>query len=177
MEQGMHPLIEVVAYDPRWPEAFTWAREELAAAWGPNVVVIHHIGSTSIAGLYAKPVIDILAVVGDLLALDQQSGRMEQLGYQVMGEFGILGRRYFRRDDAEGKRTHQVHAFANDSPHVKRHLAFRDFLRAHTAVAHEYAALKRALAATHPHDMEAYMDGKDRFIKEVERRALEWANR
>jgi len=172
----MHPIIEVVAYDPRWPEAFERAREELAAAWGANVMAIHHIGSTSIVGMYAKPVIDVLAVVDDQAILDDQARQIERLGYQVMGEFGIAGRRYFRRDNATGKRTHQVHAFAKGSSHVKRHLAFRDFLRADAAVAAEYGALKQALAAAHPHDMEAYMDRKDVFIKEVERRALEWAN-
>ena len=172
----MHSLIEVVDYDPLWPEAFERAREELAVAWVANVGAIHHIGSTSIVGMYAKPVIDMLAVADNLLALDQQADQMERLGYQVMGEFGIAGRRYFRRDDATGKRTHQVHAFAKGSPHIQRHLVFRDYLRVYAAVAEEYGALKRALAAAHPHDMEAYMDGKDGFIKEVERRALEWAN-
>jgi hypothetical protein len=99
---------------------------------------------------------------------------MERLGYEVMGEFGIEGRRYFRRDDPTGRRTHQIHAFAEGSPHVRRHLAFRDFMRAHPGLAGQYGELKRSLAAAHPHDMDAYMDGKDGFIKEMEARALEW---
>ena len=169
-----HPRVVVVPYDPLWPEAFEQARDEAVLALGSNLLAIHHIGSTSIPGIHAKPVIDMLAVVADLAAVDERNPAMERLGYQPMGEFGIEGRRYFRRDDAGGRRTHQVHAFADGSPHVGRHLAFRDFLRAHPAVAGQYGTLKQALAAAHPFDIEAYMDGKDGFIKEVERRALAW---
>jgi len=141
---------------------------------GTNLLAIHHIGSTSIPEIHAKPVIDILAVVADLAVVDQQTTAMEGLGYERMGEFGIEGRRYFRRDNSAGQRTHQLHTFERDSPHVRRHLAFRDFLRAHPMFAEQYGALKRKLAQAHPHDMEAYMDGKDGFIEQMEARALEW---
>jgi GrpB-like predicted nucleotidyltransferase (UPF0157 family) len=99
---------------------------------------------------------------------------MQSLGYESLGEFGIPGRRYFRRDNAAGERTHQVHAFQGGSPQIPRHVAFRDFLRAHAEVAQQYSDLKRRLAAAHPTDIEAYMDGKDGFIKEMETRALAW---
>jgi GrpB-like predicted nucleotidyltransferase (UPF0157 family) len=102
---------------------------------------------------------------------------MPAIGYEVMGEFGIAGRRYYRRDDAAGERTHQVHAFQSGSPHVERHLAFRDYLRAHREPARQYAELKRQLAHRFPHDIEAYMDGKDAFIKATEVQALAWAAR
>ena len=149
----------MLPYDPRWPEAYERAAAEVVAVLGQNLYAIHHIGSTSIPGIHAKPVIDILAVVGELDALDRRSAPMRALGYEVMGAFGIEGRRYFRRDDANGKRTHQVHAFAHKSPHVLRHLAFRDYLCVHTDIAEAYSELKQRLAATHPHDMEAYMAG------------------
>ena len=166
--------ISVLPYDPRWPHEFERSSAEAANALGASILAIHHIGSTSIPGIYAKPVIDMLAVVSDFSEIDQHPDRMERLGYEVMGEFGILGRRYFRRDDSTGRRTHQIHAFAGGSPHVRRHLAFRDFMRAHPHFAQAYSDLKRQLASAHPYDMEAYMDGKDAFIKEMQRRALEW---
>lgn len=166
--------IEVVPYDPRWPREFDRAAREIMTALGPALLALHHIGSTSVPGLHAKPIIDMLAVVTDLPALDERITEVERLGYQAMGEFGIEGRRYFRRDDSAGRRTHHVHAFAQGSPHVTRHLAFRDFLRSHAAVANQYGELKVKLADAHPHDIEAYMDGKDGFIKETERRAVEW---
>jgi GrpB-like predicted nucleotidyltransferase (UPF0157 family) len=156
---------------------FTRASRELADALGEHLVAIHHVGSTSIPHMHAKPVIDMMPVVMDIAALDGCAGRMAALGYEVMGEFGIAGRRYYRRDDAAGRRTHQVHAFASGSPHVLRHLAFRDFMRAHPARAREYATLKLRLAEQFPRDMDGYVDGKDAFIKNVEIQALAWAAR
>lgn len=170
-----HSRIAVVPYDSRWPREFEAAAGEVVAALGPNLLAIHHIGSTSIPGVHAKPVIDMLAVVADLHAVDQRTADMRGLGYEAMGEFGIKGRRYFRRDDSTGRRTHQIHAFAEGSPHVRRHVAFRDFMRAHPNLAEKYGELKRRLAAAHPYDIDAYMDGKDGFIKEMEARALEWS--
>ena len=91
-----------------------------------------------------------------------------------MGEFGIPGRRYFRLDDASGRRTHQVHAFEVGAPEVLRHLAFRDYMRAHSAAAREYGELKQSLARAHPLDRNGYIEGKDAFVKEHVRRALLW---
>jgi len=167
--------VTVVPYDARWPQGFGAASAEVAAALGANLLQIHHIGSTAIPGMCAKPVIDMLAVVADVGAIDARDAQMRALGYESMGEFGIAGRRYLRRDNSAGERTHQVHAFQRGSPHVRRHLAFRDFMRAHAEPAEQYAALKRRLADAHPNDIEAYMDGKDGFIKEMEARALAWA--
>src|SRR5206468_2150889 len=124
---------------PQWPRMFDLASAEIAAAMGHCLVEVHHIGSTSIPGMSAKPVIDMLPVVRDIAAVDACAAAMEALGYEAMGDFGIPGRRYFRRDDAAGRRTHQVHAFEVGSPHVERHLAFRDFLRVHPPSARQYA--------------------------------------
>lgn len=175
MSKAPHSRIAVVPYDPCWPLDFERAAGEVITALAPNLLAIHHIGSTSIPGIHAKPVIDILAVVADLRAVDERADAMRVLGYQVMGEFGIAGRRYFRRDDLSGRRTHQIHAFAEGSPHVRRHVAFRDYLRTHPEAARQYGELKRRLAEAHPHNMDAYIDGKDRFIKEIEARAIEWS--
>jgi GrpB-like predicted nucleotidyltransferase (UPF0157 family) len=169
--------VTVVSYDPHWPRAFAAAAGEVATALGVQRQDVHHIGSTSIVGMAAKPVIDMLAVVTNLAALDARVAGMESLGYEPMGEFGIPGRRYFRRDNGAGERTHQVHAFLRGSPHVERHLAFRDFMRSHSDCAQSYSDLKQRLAAEHPTDIEAYMDGKDAFIKEMEVRALAWRSR
>jgi GrpB-like predicted nucleotidyltransferase (UPF0157 family) len=172
-----HPRIVVVPYDSSWPLKFERASQDVATALGSNLLAIHHIGSTSIPGLCAKPVIDMLVVVAELSRVDQRSNDMQALGYQAIGDFGIEGRRYFRRDDSSGRRTDQVHAFAEASPQIHRHLAFRDFLRSHPSIADQYGELKQRLAAAHPHDMEAYMDGKDDFIRQMQSRALDWLNR
>jgi GrpB-like predicted nucleotidyltransferase (UPF0157 family) len=166
--------VRVVAHDPGWKSEFEAEADKISGALGDLVVTLHHIGSTAIPKILAKPVIDVLLEVDGIVRLDDKSSAMEQLGYEVMGEFGIPGRRYFRRDNASGIRTHQVHAFQKDSPQIERHLAFRDYLIAHPAEARTYGELKRRLAREHPDDMEAYMDGKAPFIKEHEAKALAW---
>lgn len=163
--------VVVVPHNPDWKDEFKKEAELIAAALGENVVAIHHIGSTAIPNIYAKAVIDFLVEVRDIEAVDAQSEAMEELGYEVMGEFGIPGRRYFRKDNTDGVRTHQIHVFEAGSPQVVRHLAFRDYMIAHDDAAREYSDLKRKLAEEHPHNPDGYMDGKDSFIKEIDRRA------
>jgi GrpB-like predicted nucleotidyltransferase (UPF0157 family) len=166
--------VEVVPHDPVWRDSYKAEVKHIAAALGDNVVAIHHIGSTAIPGIHAKPVIDLLVEVDDIRAIDARNAAMESIGYEVMGEFGIPGRRYFRKDDRQGTRTHQVHAFQAGSGEVARHLAFRDYMIAHPADAARYSELKRRLAEEYPCDMDGYVDGKDGFIKEMDRRAAEW---
>jgi len=167
-------MIRVVAHDPGWTAKFELEAERIVEAIGEVVVRAHHIGSTAISGMKAKPVIDVLLEVASLQALDQKAALLESLGYEALGEFGISGRRYFRLDDSSGTRMFQVHAFEAGVPDVIRHIAFRDYMRAHSSAAVAYGALKERLAKAHPHDRSAYIDGKDAFVKEHERLALLW---
>jgi GrpB-like predicted nucleotidyltransferase (UPF0157 family) len=138
------------------------------------MVSIHHIGSTAIPHIYAKPIIDLLVEVKDILIVDQHNSAMEKLGYIVMGEFGITDRRFFLRDNSDGIRTHHVHIFGINSPQIQRHLNFRDYLIAHPRIAQKYSDLKRDLARKYPQDINGYMDGKDGFIKEIDKKAVQW---
>ena len=164
--------IQVVAHDPAWRDEFKAEASRITCALGDIVVRLHHIGRTAISGIFAKPIIDFLWEVDDIVELDDRSSFMEEIGYEAMGEFGIPGRRYFRKNNALGVRTHQVHAFEADSTEIERHLAFRDYMIAHPEEAQAYGDLKRKLAQEHPDDIEAYMDGKDPFIKECEAKAI-----
>jgi putative acetyltransferase len=164
----------LVPHDPGWAEAFASESSAIVEAMSDVLVAVHHIGSTTIPGIHAKPIIDMLAVVRDLSLLDERTPRLETLGYEALGEFGIVGRRYFRKDDRDGNRTHQIHAFAIGSPQIERHLTFRDFMRAHPAHAQQYDALKRRLAERHPDDIASYTDGKDEFIVEMDALAAAW---
>jgi len=163
--------VEVVPHDPKWRDAFETESHRVNRALGNNVLAIHHIGSTAIPGIYAKPVIDMLVEVTDINDVDVRVAEMKSLGYDVMGEFGIAGRRYFRKDTEKGRRTHQIHTFQTGSDQIARHLTFRDYLIAHPDEAQNYSNLKRQLAELHADDAEGYMDGKDAFIKEIDRRA------
>jgi len=166
--------VQVHPPNPQWPKDFETEAAQIALALGNNMARIHHIGSTAIPHIYAKPVIDLLVEVNDIHQVDICRAAMAALGYSTMGEYGLPERRYFRKDNAEGVRTHHVHTFAVGSPAVARHLAFRDFMIAHPDCAQQYSDLKRTLAAQYPNDIEGYMDGKDKFVKTMEQRALHW---
>ncbi len=173
LKRMSYPLI-IEGPRESWPADFAHEAGLVAAALGPTLLALHHIGSTAIPGICAKPIIDLLGEVGSLEAVDARCGEMERLGYEVMGEFGLPGRRFFRKSNAEGRRTHHLHAFLAGSSEVVRHLAFRDYVRCHADVAREYDALKRRLESSCGGDREAYIVGKDAFVKDVERRALAW---
>jgi GrpB-like predicted nucleotidyltransferase (UPF0157 family) len=166
--------VEVVPYDPKWQEQFDIESQLVAEALDETVVAVHHIGSTAISSIYAKPIIDLLVEVKDITQVDGRRLAIESLGYEMMGEYGIPGRRFFRKESAEGLRTHHVHAFKAGSEQVQRHLAFRDYLRAHPDDAQRYSDLKRRLAAEYPTNIEGYMDGKAEFIRDIDRKASPW---
>ncbi|MFD0713178.1 GrpB family protein [Paenibacillus sp. GCM10027626] len=165
--------ITVVEHNPYWKEEYLKEESEIKEILKGELVNSFHIGSTSVPGLQAKPIIDILLVVNDINALDHYTIQFEKLGYEVMGEFGISGRRYFRKGG--DNRTHQIHAFQYDNvQEIERHLSFRDFLCHHPEISQEYGELKRELAKKYPNDIEGYGDGKNDFVKKVEKQALIW---
>ncbi|MDM8532716.1 GrpB family protein [Anaerolineales bacterium HSG25] len=166
--------VKVVPHNPAWKTEFQVEAKRINNALVGRVEALHHIGSTVIPNITAKPIIDILLEVETITDLDEQASAMEQLGYEAMGEFGIPGRRFFLKDDTAGLRTHHVHAFQVGHAGVTRHLAFRDYMIAHPQEAQRYSALKQSLAQAHPHDIEAYMAGKGPYIKEQEAQALVW---
>ena len=166
--------VRVIPQNVDWKRQFHSEADQIAAVLGDVVMAVHHIGSTSIPGIVAKPIIDILLEVTDLERLDRRSHMLERLGYEGLGEYGIVGRRYFRKNNSSGIRTHHVHAFQTDNIGIERHLAFRDYMIAHPADAERYGELKQRLASQHPNDIEAYMDGKDDYIKEQQAKALVW---
>jgi GrpB-like predicted nucleotidyltransferase (UPF0157 family) len=98
---------------------------------------------------------------------------LQRRGYDAKGEYGLPGRRYFRKIEGSRHLVH-LHCYQSGNPEIIRHLAFRDYLRAHPDVANEYAELKLKLVETHPNSLNDYMDGKDVFVKRVEKLALEW---
>ncbi len=166
--------VEVVPHNPEWRSQFASEATQIKTALRDTLLAIHHIGSTAIPGIYAKPIIDLLGVVTDLAALDSHIPHLEGLGYEAMGEFGIPGRRYFRKHHPNGDRSHHLHVFQQGSPEITRHLAFRDYLIHHPDDARAYSQLKQTLAQQHPHDIEAYMDGKDPLIRAIDTKASQF---
>lgn len=163
----------VTKYNENWNRMFEDEAQKIKAIFGDELIEIHHIGSTSVSGLQAKPIIDMMPVVKDITRIDSFNEQMKEIGYECMGEFGMEGRRYFRKGGDH--RTHHVHAFQMDNiEDIQRHLAVRDFLRTHPEAASQYGSLKERLARQYPDDIEAYMDGKDSFVKNLEKKAIDW---
>lgn len=163
--------ITVVNYDPEWPSKYVRERDYITEILKENCISIYHIGSTSVPGLAAKPIIDIMAVVRSLEKVDTVAEKFSEIGYEYLGEFGITGRRYLRKGGDE--RTHQIHIFqADDWNNIGRHLAFRDYMHTHEKERNEYAKIKKDLAQKFPYDIDGYCDGKENFVREMEERAL-----
>ncbi|EZP76977.1 hypothetical protein H839_10283 [Parageobacillus genomosp. 1] len=164
--------VEVVPFCEQWATMFTEEAEKLKRVFGEQCLRIYHIGSTAIPGMSAKPIVDIMIEVHDIDYVDSYNDAMAALGYQAMGENGIPKRRYFQKGRDE--RTHHVHVFPAGSEHIARHIAFKEYMIAHPEEAKAYSRLKEALAKQFPADIEAYIKGKDAFVKEIEKKALAW---
>jgi GrpB-like predicted nucleotidyltransferase (UPF0157 family) len=101
--------VVIVPHDPEWARSFSKEASAIENAINGVAIVLQHIGSTAIHGILAKPIIDLLGEVDDLTAIDERSSALERLGYEAMGAYGIEGRRYFRKINADGVRTHHLH--------------------------------------------------------------------
>jgi GrpB-like predicted nucleotidyltransferase (UPF0157 family)/GNAT superfamily N-acetyltransferase len=162
----MSTSVEVVYYNPNWPAMFELEATFIRDALGANCLAIHHIGSTSVPGLLAKPIIDILPVVKNILEVDKTTTTMQNLGYEAKGEYGIAFRRYFQK--GQNIRTHNVHIYEEGDPEIDRYLKFRDWMRSHKEDAQAYANLKMELAAKFPQDILQYCNGKDSFVASID---------
>ena len=166
-------IVTLVPQDPCWAAMAKAEAARLASAVAPVPLEIHHIGSTAIPGVPAKPIVDLLGVAPSLAALDRVRDAIEALGYDWRGEYGLVGRRYCTLSDPEtGVRRIHLHAYGNGAPSILRHLAFRDHLRANPALAADYAGVKARCAARHPFDGHAYTRCKSAWIARIEAQAI-----
>ncbi len=175
----MTRIIEVVGYDPNWITAYEKEAALLMQVFGRRLVQIHHVGSTAVTDLPAKPIIDILVVLDHTNDIDRFNPAMEALGYQIRGECldapvpGTPGRFYFSKN-TNGVRSHHVHVCARGHREIVDKLAFRDYLRSHRNVAVTYGKLKQRAAIDHRSDNVGYMRAKDGFIKSALLDARSW---
>ena len=156
--------IEVVEYNPRWPILYAQERARVVAQLGDMVESIDHIGSTSVPGLSAKPIIDILVTVARLGPVDPYIERLGSLGYTFFPVLGNADRYAFGQGNPH---THHIHIVEYGGEEYIRPLAFRDYLRTHVEAAQQYDELKRMLADCFHHDRQAYNQGKTDFIRSI----------
>lgn len=162
LEKG---VVRVAAHAAEWARLFDVEKRCLQDALGEFASAIEHVGSTSVAGLAAKPVIDIAVAVGDLSRVGECVAALARLGYEHKGENGIPRREYFTK--GRPRRTHHVHMVEAGGDIWRNYLRFRDRLRASPSLVAEYAALKQRLASEFPSDREAYTEAKSPFIRRV----------
>lgn len=153
------------AYDPRWPAQFAAAAERLLPVLRPELVELHHVGSTAVPGLAAKPEIDMLAIVDIGAVPDSWSPALLDLGYRRGGDLAA-GHHFFKRDVA-GTRTHKLHLCRPEYPAVARMLQFRDHLRGHPDDRQRYETLKRRRERENTAGIREYLAAKAPFIQSV----------
>jgi len=161
--------IVVVDYDPRWPRVFERLHSEIWPVVNDIALAVEHVGSTSVPGLAAKPIVDVTVVVRTETQVPLAIERLGTLGYVHRGNLGIEGREAFT--SPERLPTHHLYLCTCDSLALANHLAVRDYLRTHSDTAHEYGELKKRLAQEFPHDIDSYIDGKTNLILEILRAA------
>jgi len=163
--------VKLVAHHAKWAEYFGEEKQLLLKILGEKVLDIRHIGSTSISGVPAKPILDILAAVETLADVGAFTQDLNKIGYVDKGDGGIPGRRFFVKG-AEAKRTHHLNFCEMNSFFWRSHLAFCDYLERHPESASEYSTLKVELADSFPNDRGAYTAGKEVFVRSILDRAM-----
>ncbi|MGB3261461.1 GrpB family protein [Paenisporosarcina sp.] len=163
--------VRLTSFSEEWALMFQKEVHILSEIFGDEIIRFEHFGSTSVLGLKAKPVIDMMGIVKDIHKIDSFNEKMDALGYDVVGEYGIDGRRFFRKGGEN--RTHHIHIYQYDNPQIARHLIFRDYLRAHPEESTKYSCFKENLANQYENTRE-YSAAKKEFVTEMEQNALQW---
>ena len=163
--------IEIVEYHPEWAEIFERERAAILERCRPWVMDVHHVGSTSVPGLAAKPILDIMPVVANPDDGEKAVEPMTTLGYRYSGENGLPGRFYFDKI-VVGRTVVHAHMYPQDHSDVRKLVAFQDHLRTHQKAALAYERLKRELASKYRDDRVSYTDAKGEFIRGVTAAAL-----
>ncbi len=157
----------VLPYDEGWKAAFEAIKQELEQAIGGMTVAIEHVGSTAVEGLSAKPCIDIDVVIEDESVFDAVKAKLASIGYIHEGDLGIKGREAFAYSDKAHLMKHHLYVCPQQSQELRRHLTFRDFLRANPDAVKQYGSVKEQAARLYPDDIDSYMEHKAPCIEEL----------
>ena len=154
-------------YHKHWARDFCEIKSEIQEALDQLALAIEHVGSTSVHGLSSKPIIDIDVVIKDYSMLDAVISALERIDYHHEGNLGIAGREAFKYEGKTYLRKHNLYVCPRDSEELKRHIAFREYLRSHPEAVCEYSRIKEEGAALYPFDIEKYIEHKSPFIEKI----------
>ena len=154
-------------YNPLWAEAFQCIKKELISTLNNDVLSIEHVGSTSVVGLKAKPIIDIDIIIDDVNQFDNIRRKLMDIGYIHEGDQGIKGREAFGYENKSHLMRHHLYVCQKDNFHLKRHIALRNHLRSHPKDVKAYGALKEKLAKLFPENIDKYIEGKSDLILNI----------
>jgi GrpB-like predicted nucleotidyltransferase (UPF0157 family) len=163
--------VSIVGYDPEWPNLFEKERAILIKALGDRIGDLQHVGSTAVGGLASKPVIDILAGLHSYPANSQLIEELERLGYEYLGEAGVLERQYLRKRSVE---SYNLHLVEEGSDHWEKNVLLRDYLRANSEEAMRYARHKEELMKKGVKTLLEYSYQKAKMMAEMIERAIKW---
>ncbi len=169
----MQRKVDVISYHSSWPARYQHEAALIQSALGTDVCAIHHIGSTAIPGMSAKPVIDIMLECQNLNDIDRIKIELSPLGYTEFRRSVVPHWSFFSRKVAVPVSFH-LHVREVGDPQIKRHIRFRDYLTRHPQDAAAYQALKVQLANQHQHDIKQYVMGKDKFVQMIDAKAKLW---
>ena len=156
--------VVILDYDPRWADIFAEEKARMLQVLAGLDATVEHVGSTSVPGMPAKPIIDIMVTVRDSATAERSIGLLATIGYDYRGETGVHGRFYFAKGHPHG---YHLHMYPCGHPEIARLLLFRDYLRNSSEAAHKYSEIKRALSEKLRDDREAYAEAKSTFIKSI----------
>ena len=163
-----------IPYDSQWPIQFSVEAIRLQKVFGHSLSSLHHIGSTSIPGLIAKPILDMVGETSRTGEMNEFIDALTTLGFEYRGEYGIKDRDFFVRKNDPAV---HLHLFPVGHFQIEKHIIFRDYLIAHPEVARKYGKKKSELLTTFPLDRDSYQAGKDDLIKEITESAYAWTGK
>lgn len=161
-------------YNPEWVSKFELIKKFLQEVFEEKAIQIEHIGSTSIPGMKAKPVIDIAVLVNDIEPFTNERKLMEEAGYKTIDNYIGPNTLIFYKEDKDQRKTENIHIWPKNHPKADRTILMRDYFRTHPEQAKRYQELKEKLTEQFPDDYPSYREGKDAFLEEMAQLSNKW---
>lgn len=174
LDKSIKRKYSISEYDPNWVSKFESVKKLISEIFGSKALQIEHVGSTSIPGMKAKPLIDVLIIVNDVKDLSKETLKMVGIGYEWGENYIAPDTLLFFKTGPDGEKLENIHVCQVDAPKTRQFIVMRDFFRTFSEKAKQYADLKESNFQKHPDDYPAYRAAKAPFLTQMEKEAYEW---